>query len=128
MSVLSAIPIVGDLINLGSTYMKGKTEIKKAEMNNTAKLLGDEQSNNSSWEMANLTDKDKWLRRGSFLMFAMPFIWAMFDPEAVKNYFDVALEAMPEWYVKLFGIMIGGVWGVAALKNTVMGIFGGLKK
>lgn len=124
MSWLSGIPIIGDLIELGSVYIKGKQKIKLASDSNTARLISDTNSNNSAWELSSLSDKDKWLRRGSFAMFALPFIWAVFDPNAVKDYFDVALDSMPEWYIKMFGVMIGGIWGVATLKN----IFSGIKK
>lgn len=103
-------------------------DIKLAEKQNRARLLQSESDNNHEWEMANLTDKDKWLRRISFGMFSAPFIWALFDPTGVKNYFEVALAAMPEWYIQLYAGMVGGVWGFAALKNSVPAIVGGIKR
>ncbi len=59
-------------------------------------------------------------------MFAGPFVWALFDPAAVTEYFAVALKAMPEWYVQTFMSMIGGIWGISALKNTVPGLIQGV--
>lgn len=103
-------------------------KIKLAEKENRARLLQSESDNNHEWEMANLTDKDKWLRRISFAMFSGPFVWALFDPTGVKEYFEVALAVMPEWYIQLYAGMVGGVWGFAALKNSVPGIIGGIKR
>lgn len=105
-----------------------KLDIENAVMENKARLLRDTGSNNHEWEMANLTDKDKWLRRISFSMFSAPFIWALFDPGRVSEYFDVALASMPEWYIQLYAAMVGGVWGFAALKNSLPAVVGGIKK
>ena len=97
-----------------------------AEAENTARLLRDDHNHNSSWEMASLRDKDKWLRRLSFAIFSAPFFWALVDPAGVRAYFSVALEAMPEWFVRTYMTMVGGIWGVSALKNTVPGLLGGV--
>lgn len=117
-------PLVGGVVD----YVKTGQEIKKAEKENRARLLRDKQSNNAEWEMASLTDKDKWLRRFSFGMFSAPFFWALFDPVAVEQYFNVALSAMPEWYIQMFGAMVGGVWGISALKNTAPALVTGVVK
>ncbi len=105
-----------------------KMEVKMAIEDNRATLARDKDSHNHDWEMANLEDKDRWLRRISFGMFSAPFIWALFDPEGVKAYFETALAAMPEWYIQLYAAMVGGVWGFAALKNSIPAIVGGVKK
>lgn len=115
--------------NNGRVELKKKhMDIKNAVAENKARLLRDVGSNNHEWEMANLEDKDRWLRRISFGMFSSPFIWALFDPDGVKEYFDIALAAMPEWYIQLYAAMVGGVWGFAALKNSIPSIVGGIKK
>lgn len=121
-SILS--PIIGGVRD----YVSTGQEIKKAEKENRARLLRDKQSNNAEWEMAALTDKDKWLRRFSFGMFSAPFFWALVDPVAVEQYFNVALSAMPEWYVQIFCSMCGAVWGLSALKNTAPALIGGVIK
>ena len=123
------------LFGIGKQWLSGVQEKQKAQLKielaekeNRARLLKDIESNNHEWEMANLTDKDKFLRRFSFFMFALPFIWAAFDPEAVQQYFDVALGSMPEWYIQLFASIVGGVWGFAALKNTLPSIVNSFKR
>ena len=35
---------------------------------------------------------------------------------------------MPEWWLELFGAMVGGVWGVSALKNTMPASVNGVVK
>jgi len=118
--------IITGALGIGKSHLESKQRVREAEQANTAKLLNDEASHNSSWEMANLQDKDKWMRRGSFLMFAGPFIWALFDPAQVGAYFAMLTETMPEWYVQTFMSMIGGIWGISALKNTVPGLIQGV--
>lgn len=109
-------------------YVMAKQDMKKAEIENKARLLRDTKSNNHEWEMANLQDKDKWLRRVSFAVFTAPLIWAGFDPNGVALYFQVALNAMPEWYVQIVLSMIGGIWGISVLKNSVPALVGGVVK
>lgn len=127
--------IAGPIIDGVKEWNNGRVELKKKHLDiknaaaeNKARLLRDKDSNNHQWEMANLEDKDRWLRRFSFGMFALPFIWAMFDAEAVKIYFDIALASMPEWYVQLFTIMVGGIWAVAELKSSAPALLGGIMK
>lgn len=127
--------LISPVTNTITTFNNNRTALKKADLDiklaekeNRARLLRDENNNNHDWEMANLTDKDKWLRRMSFTMFALPFVWAFFDPSGVKEYFDVALHAMPAWYIKMFGGIVGGIWGISALKNSVPALIGGIKK
>lgn len=102
--------------------VKQSREIKAAAAENTVRLLKDEQSNNHAWEMANLQDKDKGLRWVSFGLFAGPMVWALFDPVGVKEYFTLFKEVMPDWYQQIVFSMVGGIWGVSALKNVVPSI------
>ena len=117
-------PLVGGVVD----YVKTGQEIKKAEKENKARLMRDTASNNHEWEMASLRDKDRWLRRISFSMFSAPFIWALFDPVGVETYFTIALSSVPEWWLELFGAMVGGVWVVSALKNTMPALVNGVVK
>ena len=120
--------ILGPIIGGVKDYVAGNQEIKKAEQSNRARLLQDKQSNNAEWEMASLTDKDKWLRRISFSMFSAPFVWALFDPVGVETYFTIALSSVPSWWLEMYGAMVGGVWGISALKNTMPALVGGVAK
>jgi len=111
--VIGAIVELGGLLFKGATdYIKGKQKIALAEAENRARLLRDRERYNADWEMAQLADKDKWLRRLSFGLFSFPIVMAYVDPNAIKQYFDVALSAMPEWYIKVYLAMVGGIWGM----------------
>ena len=109
-------------------YVKGRQEIARAEAKTRARLIADREKYNADWEMAQLADKDKWLRRISFGLFSFPIIMAYADPQAVKQYFDVALSAMPEWYIKVYLAMVGGIWGVQELKRALPALAAGLRR
>nr|BAR15033.1 Protein of unknown function (DUF3154) [uncultured Mediterranean phage uvMED] len=119
-----AKPLISGVVD----YVSTGQEIRKAEKENKARLMRDKASNNHEWEMASLADKDRWLRRISFAMFSAPFIWALFDPVGVETYFTIALSSVPEWWLELYAAMIGGVWGISALKNSMPALVGGVVK
>lgn len=120
--------VLGPVVSGVKDYMLAQQDMKKAEVENKARLLRDANSNNHEWEMASLRDKDKWLRRASFAIFMTPMIWAAFDPAAVQLYFQVALNAMPEWYLEIVFTMCSAIWGISALKNSVPALVGGVVK
>ncbi len=120
--------IFGGAISLFKGYMDRKNAIAVAETNNKVRLLQGEQSNNHEWEMANLTDKDKWLRRISFAMFSFPFVWIWFDPAAATEYFTVLEEVMPAFFKETYVAITGGIWGLSALKNTVPSLVQGVSQ
>ena len=124
--MFAAIPLFSTIATYVGEWFKGKQVIQAAVIENTARQIRDTETNNSAWEMANLTDKDKWLRRVSFAMFSAPMVWALFDPDGVREYFTIALAAMPEWYIQMYAAMVGGIWGIAALKNAVPGLVGSI--
>jgi len=117
--VIGALPIIGDLIGLAGDWLKGKREIKAAIIKRQAELIRSKTENDAAWELAQINAKDRWLRRGCFLLFALPFAWAAFDPAGVHEYFTVALGAIPRWYQVAFLSMVGGIWGVATLKGIL---------
>jgi len=106
-------------IGVFSEWMKGKQQITKAKADKAAQLIQSKTDNDHLWEMQQINAKDSWLRRGSFLVFSIPMIWAAFDAQAVNDYFTVALAGVPDWYVKSYMMMIGGIWGIAALKGLI---------
>ena len=121
--IAAVVEVVGGAY---TSYQDGRTKIKKAkidmhvaEIENKARLLRDEGSHNHEWEMASLKDKDKWLRRVSFAIFVWPItpIGVLF-PETVAEYYTM-LSFIPEWNLQIIMIMIGGVWGVSELKQTI---------
>jgi hypothetical protein len=122
--ITAGIELVSNIVGRVGDSVKQGREIAAAEAENKARLLRDEQSHNAAWEMANLTDKDQGLRRACFVIFFFPFFWAVFDPQGVTTYFEVVMKAMPEWYVQITIAIVGGIWGISALKNVVPSIIG----
>ena len=53
-----------------------------------------------------------------FIMISLPFIIAWFDPEMVRQYFEISLAVIPEWFQKVFLSITGVIFGVAQLKNV----------
>ena len=113
--------IIADLIKIPIQgvvdHYKQKQEIKKAAAENRARLLRDETSNNHEWEMQQLEDKDKWLRRLSFGLLSFPVVMAWLDPERVDEYFKIGLSSMPEWYIGAYMGIIGAIWGISEYKR-----------
>jgi hypothetical protein len=122
--ITAGIELVSNIVGRVGDSVKQGREIAAAEAENKARLLRDRETNNAAWEMANLTDKDNGLRRVCFGIFIFPFFWSVFDPVGVTNYFQVVLNAMPQWYVQIVIAMVGGIWGISALKNVVPSIIG----
>ena len=94
-----------------------KRIIARASAENKARLLLSDQSHNQSWEMAQLEGKDVLLQRLSFMLLSLPFVWAMFAPETVENYFTVAIASVPDWYQWIYIAMIGAIWGISEMKK-----------
>lgn len=123
------LPIIGPIFTAISTFftwqkekavMRHKRDIAAIEAN--VKALDNAQTSLSYWETAQLKDKDKFLRRFSFLLMTTPVVYAIIDPDAVKYYFDVALASMPEWYLKLYVGVVGAVWGIHASRDAILGL------
>lgn len=115
----SLISLITGWFNGQLEVQKSKIETQKAAEANKARLLSDEQSNNHAWEMAELTGADKTIRRASFICFSAPFVVAIFAPESVKHYFDVAIASIPAWYKATYMSITGAIWGISSLKNPV---------
>jgi len=107
---------------------KGKIALDKAELDNKIRLMLSTQEYNKEWEIAQIRDKDKSLRWFSFILMSAPFIVALFDPQAVNNYFTVALAGVPDWWIKAYMGIVGAIWGLSSLKNITPAIINSFKK
>jgi len=113
--------LLGAGVGLFRAWVVGRQEIVKAKATKKADLIQSQSDNDHEWETHALDERDNVLRRGCFLMFSLPFVWAAFDAQAVHDYFTVALGGVPVWYVKSFLIMVGSIWGAAEIKRLVRG-------
>ncbi len=124
------IEILGVAFGIFKTWLDGRQTLAKAKIDtqlareeNNARLLRDEASYNNEWEQSQLLDSDKWLRRICFVIFSAPFVIAYFNPTAVSDYFEIALNLIPEWYIKTYIGIVGAVWGISVLRNPIKTLF-----
>ena len=106
---------------------QAKANLDIAVINNKARLASDKQSNNHEWEMASLQDKDKGLRYISYSIFALPILITVTVPEHGAEIFN-NLELVPDWWVKTFVSINGGVWGVIELKRAAPALISAIKR
>ena len=119
--------LVGGWVKGRQKIKEAKLDVKLAQMENTARLLREKEGYNAQWEQAQLAQTDRLLRWLSFLILSTPFVSAAIFPEQVQKYFTVALAAIPEWYQAMYMAIIGAIWGIAELKNSLPALIGGLK-
>lgn len=127
--------LIASLTAFLTTWLQGRQQLSQAKQQtilaveqNKVRLALDTEQANSAWEMAQLTDADKWIRRISFFMFSAPFVIAIFDPNDIQHYFNVALASMPPWYIQTYMSITGAVWGISQLKNTIHSVIHALNK
>lgn len=109
-----------------SKKAQAKAELEIAVTNNRARLARDKETNNHDWEMANLTDKDKGLRYISYSIFALPILVTVVYPSQGQAIFT-NLEYVPDWWVKTFVSINGGVWGIIELKRAAPALISAIK-
>ena len=127
--------MIGALLSLGTTIVEGakgyftnRQKIKKAEAENKARLLQDQQTHNASWEMASLAASGKGLKWASFAMFSFPLAWAIFDPAGVATYFNESIDAIPAWWSQAWVAITGSIWGISVLKDAAPQMVGGIRR
>lgn len=111
---------IGLVQTLAREWMEGrqqaaaaKREVKAAAASARAAKM----KHASEWERRVLEGQDKWLRRGSFLLWSAPMLWAAIDPEGAAGYFAEALAALPPWYVSGYMAVTGAIWGLSEFKS-----------
>jgi hypothetical protein len=123
--------IFGGITNLVSgwfSYKKQQQATLQAVEENKQKLALADDKYNSSWELAELANSDKWLRRISFFIFTLPFFIAIFSSADVHHYFAVGLQSIPDWWIKTYVGITGAVWGISSLKNSIISIASAFRK
>ena len=105
-------------------YIKNRGEIKKAKhtrdlsiIENQARLAQDKESNNHSWEMESLKGNSQYLRIVCFIQLALPLTITCIWPEKGKEIFT-NLEVVPAWFVQMYMIVIGSIWGIHEFKSA----------
>jgi hypothetical protein len=109
-------------------FAKSLLDLGKAWLGNRKAKADNEHKQEIKEIEAGVRDNDRWLRRGSFILFAWPMIWAYFDPQGVKTYFEITLNALPDWYIQMFLLIVGGIWSISSIKNILPGIIKAVRK
>ena len=106
---------------------KAKHEKEMAVIELEKRLLLSKQQANSQWEIAQLKDKDKWLRRGAFLLFASPLIASLISPEwGVK--IQAAWHTLPLWQSNVLSGICLGVFGMRKIPELIGTTLGHIKQ
>lgn len=90
-------------------------ERKMAVETRLRELALDKQSKDSLWALEQIRRSDKWMKRTSFVLLWLPLVLGAFFPDAVRGYFDNVMNAVPDWYIMIFGGMMMAVWGIREL-------------
>ncbi len=108
-----AIPIIGELVGIVQTWLKGKQVVQAARDERAAEVIKQQ----GNWEEIMATGsvtswKDEWLTimvsiplMGAFIPSATPYITAGFE----------ALDHMPGWYKTAVGVVFSASFGVRSV-------------
>ena len=126
--------LIAPVANLAGSWLKGRAEKSKAKadlelaiIQNKTRLALSENEANHEWEMAQLQDKDTWLRYFSYSMFTAPIVVMVVAPEHGKVIFE-NLEYVPSWLVEIWIALNGAIWGLSSLKGVVPSVIGSVRK
>ena len=117
------IQLIGPLVNLASSFVKGKQEQSKVKQE--AKLVevkadaeikrkvanGEMEWNNTMAKASSTSWKDEWLT----ILVSIPLILAFTGNEDVVMRGFTALEAMPDFYKTAVGVVFAASFGVQQL-------------
>lgn len=108
------IPIIGDLINLGKTWLEGKNAKSKAKAEAEATVMVKSANSVADWEKVMAVNsgsswKDEWI----LILVSIPMIMAFIPGlvEYVRDGFEV-LDTMPDWYKYTLSIVVAGSYGI----------------
>lgn len=76
-----------------------------------------QQAHREQWEIVQARQADRILRRIAFFVLVAPYVWALFDPEAVERYFTVAIASVPSWWQQLTLAAFAAIWGIRELAS-----------
>jgi hypothetical protein len=109
-------PVTQWITNKGETS-KAKHKKNLAIINNQSRLAQSEGEHNHEWEMESLKGNPPWLRVVCFIQIALPLNLSVINPELGESIW-AGLAQVPDWYVQLYMIVIGSVWGIHEFKKA----------
>lgn len=113
------IPIIGELIGLGKTYIEGKQKKAQAKANAEATVMIKAAESEANWE--NIMAKnsgDSWKDEYLIIILTIPAIMCFFPGgyEIVINGF-AALDKMPDYYQHFLYLGITASFGIKGFKT-----------
>lgn len=121
--MIGAIPIIGDLIGLGKTWIEGKQKRSQAKAEAEAQVMINAANDQGEWEKLQAqASADSWKDEYWTLVLSVPAILCFFPGtvETVQAGFQ-ALNTMPEYYRYFLGISIGASFGIKGWKHFKAG-------
>lgn len=124
--MLTAIVSLGTMLIGGiKDHFEGRRKVKQAIIENKIRLAQSEQSHNQKWEIMQL-DNTGWKDDVLFYAFIAMFVWAGFDPEGSKQFFN-NLNVLPVWFIKTWFWIVASVLGVKKIGDYLPGVISGVK-
>lgn len=109
-----AIPVIGKLIEMGSTWLNGRVEIQKARTAGKVALEYKKAEGEIDWDIAQARAsetswKDEWLTA----VFSIPLVMAFMGEKAQAIVTDgfTAIVNMPVWYQGTIGVIVAASFG-----------------
>jgi len=107
-------------------HLEGKRKIKRAIVDNKARMAESKEGHNQDWEMKQLDNagyKDDVL----FYAFIAMFIWTGFYPEAAREFYK-NIEIMPPLFTKVFVALIASVLGLKKFSDYAPAAIKGVRE
>jgi len=127
---MSLLPVLDFIAKPVTQYLKNYGEINKAKhdrdlaiIENQSRLAADRETYNHQWELESLKGNSHYLRIACFIQLALPLTITCVWPEKGQDIFR-NLEAVPQWFVQLYMIVIGSVWGIHEFKSAAPQVIG----
>lgn len=121
--MIQAIPIIGDLIGLGSEWLKGKQKQAQAKAEAQAQVMVNSASDRGEWEKLQAqASAHSWKDEYWTIVLSVPAIMCFF-PEGVdvaKAGF-AALDTMPDYYRYFLGVAITASFGIKGFRTWKAG-------
>lgn len=114
------IPIIGELIGLGKTYIEGKQKKAQAKADAEAAVMIKAANGEVEWENIQAKNSgESWKDEYLTIILTIPAIMCFFEggPEIVNAGFE-ALNKMPEYYRHFLYIVVTASFGIKGYKTV----------
>lgn len=126
VGIMTAIAgLLTTVVNGVSGHLKQKQDLKKAVMENRARLARSDGEFNHEWEMRQLENAG-WKDDVLFFVWIGFFIWSGFCPEAAGRVLQ-AWEQLPQWFLEITFWIVAAVLGVKKIGDYLPGMARGLR-